>query len=320
MGGTGGLAGRGPGDMAAAGGYSGHFGGGAYDGDAEQVSMRGNLPRITQEAGAPAVSMATSNVAKYRVGQYVQNMGASGTSGHIVNIVAKAGSAGPGMLTIKAGGAAPSDGGSAAARPLPPKSGALHKRGEKMGSSWKQRYFVLMPVERVLQYYACSGGAKGADLGAVLAVGADGTVAAAAGAAGAGAKPVLKGEVLLRDVDAVRVVADRAVLAKHLFAFELVVPGRVWLLSAPSAAERDAWMRAISACVDVGARGTGLSPEDAEPSAIEATGPSTSAVANEGSASVGALAANTVRETEAGEEEDERKAPAAAPRANDAFK
>ena len=46
--------------------------------------------------------MRTSNVAKYRIGQYVQNMGANCVSGRIVSAVADVGTAGPGTLTIEA--------------------------------------------------------------------------------------------------------------------------------------------------------------------------------------------------------------------------
>ena len=38
-------------------------------------------------------------------------------------------------------------------------------------------------------------------------------------------------------------------MCRFLFAFELVEPGRVWLLAASSDAERNTWLRAISACV-----------------------------------------------------------------------
>ena len=50
-------------------------------------------------------SIRTSNVAKYNVGQYVQNMGASGVSGRVVSAVADSGTSGPGLLTVDPSGA-----------------------------------------------------------------------------------------------------------------------------------------------------------------------------------------------------------------------
>ena len=46
------------------------------------------------------VSLKTTNVSKYSIGQFVLNMGPSGTTGHIESIVADAGNSGPGMITI----------------------------------------------------------------------------------------------------------------------------------------------------------------------------------------------------------------------------
>jgi hypothetical protein len=48
------------------------------------------------------LSMRTSNVAKYAVGQYVQHMGAANVSGHVTSLIADAGATGPGMLSIRA--------------------------------------------------------------------------------------------------------------------------------------------------------------------------------------------------------------------------
>ena len=90
---------------------------------------------------------------------------------------------------------------------MPPRGGALLKRGEKKGSGWKARYFALLPAERKLQYFTCSGGAKGAELHELLALGAGGAVVAAegeAGEAGAAAVPKLTGEVRLRNIGPVR--------------------------------------------------------------------------------------------------------------------
>jgi hypothetical protein len=47
------------------------------------------------------VSMRTSNVLKYSIGQRVANIGASSTSGQIVNVVADQGTSGPGSITIR---------------------------------------------------------------------------------------------------------------------------------------------------------------------------------------------------------------------------
>ena len=155
---------------------------------------------------------------------------------------------------------------------LPPKSGAMLKRGEQKSSSWKERYFVLLPAKRTLQYYTAGGGAKGAALGDLLATGTDGVVggvggevadsdehggdaAAAAAAAASPASPraavtpKLVGEVQLRNISRLAAATDEAVLAKQPFAFELVEPGRVWLLAAPSAEAREEWVAAIGACV-----------------------------------------------------------------------
>ena len=54
-----------------------------------------------QQSGGTTVSMRTSNVLKYSVGQHVQNMGAYGASGHIASLVADAGAGGPGVMTIR---------------------------------------------------------------------------------------------------------------------------------------------------------------------------------------------------------------------------
>jgi hypothetical protein len=54
---------------------------------------------------ASIASIRTSNVAKYSVGQYVQNMGASGVSGRVVSAVSDSGTSGPGLLTVDPSGA-----------------------------------------------------------------------------------------------------------------------------------------------------------------------------------------------------------------------
>jgi hypothetical protein len=54
---------------------------------------------------ASIASIRTSNVAKYSVGQHVQDMGASGVSGRVVSAVADSGTSGPGLLTVDPSGA-----------------------------------------------------------------------------------------------------------------------------------------------------------------------------------------------------------------------
>jgi len=59
-------------------------------------------PTAPTSGAAPAhVTMRTSNVAKYALGQPVENMGAGGVSGHIVSLNADAGDKGSGTLTIQ---------------------------------------------------------------------------------------------------------------------------------------------------------------------------------------------------------------------------
>jgi tRNA A-37 threonylcarbamoyl transferase component Bud32 len=61
----------------------------------------GVVPASQGQGSAATVSMRTSNVAKYAVGQPVHDMGESKVSGKIVSVVADAGRAGAGSITIE---------------------------------------------------------------------------------------------------------------------------------------------------------------------------------------------------------------------------
>jgi hypothetical protein len=76
--------------------------GGQHAPEAQVGAMPPNPATTVSQTGAQAVSMRTSNVEKYAVGQYLQNMGAGGVSGHVASLVADAGATGPGMLCIRA--------------------------------------------------------------------------------------------------------------------------------------------------------------------------------------------------------------------------
>jgi hypothetical protein len=67
----------------------------------KETGGKGRMFYIVSETGTDVVSMRTGNVAKYAVGQYVQDMGATAVSGHVVTLVADAGSSGPGTLGIR---------------------------------------------------------------------------------------------------------------------------------------------------------------------------------------------------------------------------
>jgi hypothetical protein len=67
----------------------------------QQQQQQGGILSLEPTNSSDMCMLRTGNVLKYAVGQYVQNMGMSGVSGHIVSLAADAGSTGPGTMTIK---------------------------------------------------------------------------------------------------------------------------------------------------------------------------------------------------------------------------
>ena len=68
---------------------------------AVRAEFSGDTGTPSLRAVATTPGMRTSNVGKYSVGQFVENMGQRGVSGHVTRVVADEGEAGPGTLTIE---------------------------------------------------------------------------------------------------------------------------------------------------------------------------------------------------------------------------
>eukprot|EP00936_MAST-01D_sp_MAST-1D-sp1_P000953 g953.t1 len=124
------------------------------------------------------------------------------------------------------------------------KEGVMSKRGQLV-KSWKERFFVLLPAERKLQYYAAAAPAEVGD----LAVDAGDSSSIAMHIknkkdADQEQPALLKGQISLRNVKVSPAPADG-----HPWAFQLDDHDRTWLLEPQTEEERDSWIQAISACV-----------------------------------------------------------------------